>query len=59
MFSPATRFTPAMSVTFMSGFVGVSKYTIFVFGLMAAATASRSAVSTGVTSMPNFAARRG
>ena len=52
--SPTVRFTPAISVTFMSGFVGVSKYTIFVFGLTAAATASRSDVSTGVTSMPNF-----
>jgi hypothetical protein len=42
-----------MSLTRIIGFVGVSMWTSFVFGRIAAATASRSRESTYVNSMPN------
>src|SRR5438876_5112534 len=50
--SPASFEMAAMSVTFMVGFVGVSMYSILVFGRMAMRTASGIEVSTKLNSNP-------
>ena len=44
--------TPAMSVSTMSGLLGVSMCTSLVFGFIAASTAARLLVSTYSISMP-------
>ena len=45
----------AMSVTFSSGFDGVSNHSSFVSGRIAFSTAVTSLLSTKVKSIPNFA----
>ena len=47
-----------MSVSVIIGFVGVSRKTIFVFGRIAARTASTRDVSTYVNCSPNFSSTR-
>ena len=53
--SPLRAITPAMSMTSRRGFVGVSTQTIFVCGVTAAASASRSVWSTIVYRRPQRA----